>query len=916
MSVPQDFILAALFSEIGRVQKRAEKGVQGTVRELSLRWLEQKGLLGAANAFKTCGNLIIQASQLALGLMEPGETDQQRLTEDVGDVTVPLVSLFSKVPWQTIAGDEKKKEWPEKTHFMPLCSLSEGSVYPVYERQTSTTAYQTLWANVDTKLTPELTPDAALVLLENYTACVPCLLPLDNISQEDRFSDISLFDHLKMTTAIASCLYTLESEKGEWQEEPQFLLVGGDFSGVQDFIYRISSQGALKAVRGRSFFLELLTQHVVAELLEAAGCSRANVLYAGGAQFNVLLPCTAKVEKRIEEIRRDINTYLVQVHSAKLYLVLEHHQFGKEGFQGSEKGWTQVRQQLGQAISRRKAKKFAEFLEDNESQEGSDCRLCGAAAPIVKEEELRRWGLDPEDYAPLCRFCFLLVPKNVGEQYQKSSELIPFSQSLQKCQWCKATQTLVWSQIGEEIIVGCEHPLCLGTMETGECQVCRRHTLLSPLPTPEVQTAIEAKSSEKPELIWACPFCRNLYHLGEHLPELKCVRRSTKSPAVQPRMIFNVGPWFYDFPRKENFKANLEDDPTSYGWIVKDCWDVQPYLISRPVFPLSLGNYHPQEITKEEREWLGMRDEQKALGFSNLAKASIGSQLIGVLRMDVDNLGELFTRKIPAESLIPVRTSTLSRLLTHFFTDFINALCQDEGLPPDQKEPFWLFPEGRLDSSSKKRWVSVVYSGGDDLFIVGAWSEVIELAFDIHTAFRRYVCDHPEITLSGGMIVHHEDFPLYQLANLAKMAEEKAKENESPPKSLKDSQTRTKDSFSPFYLRGQGAFFWDEAEKMRTLAKEMVTYLKQEQSSAVGKELEPKRLALKVPHAFLTQLFEIVEIYKQEGKLYLPRLHYVLAHDDIDGKLKQKLLSLNTIRYLYPVLLWLDLLSRREESHA
>jgi hypothetical protein len=913
VNVPNGLILAALFSEIGRLQKRAE-GTPGSVREVSQKWLVGK-IPNVAATLATWGPLIDKAALLALGSAQ-ADTDQQRLTEDTGDSTKPLVSLFSKVPIKPPTVTDSGSQPSEQVNFPSLRTLSEESLYPV--EMLKTPSYSGLWDRFNNEVEAigsALAPDAALALLENYTTQAPHLLPVRNDLQNDPFSDISFFDHIKMTAAIASCLHAYAMERAEGQEEEAarfepkpgdqpYLLVGGDFSGVQEFIYRISSKGALKAVRGRSFFLELLTQHVVAELLEATGCSRANILYAAGAQFSLLLPNTDDARTQVTRIRKEINTYLVQVHGGKLSLILEYLECGDANLLGKKKdGWSHARAELGGKIGGSKNRKFAEFFQNEETpdqqEQAVSCCSCEESTELVGKEELERWGLK----GPLCRFCFLLAPKNAAEQHPRPPTLNEFSQTPQECLWCKATEPQVWSQVGEEVIVGCRHSLCLGNMQPGECAVCHRQTLRSPLPTPEIQTFIENKAKGKnpaePELIWACPFCRNLYHLGEHLPGLVCVRRSRQRPTTQPKMIFNIGPWFYDFPQGvAELHTNLRNDSTGRGWIINDARKVAHYIASGSISPLSLGNYHPPT------------GEQKAFDFSRLAEAAIGSHLIGVLRMDVDNLGELFTRKIPEEAMTPVRTSTLSRLLTRFFTDFINALCEGEGLPPDQKEPFWLFPEGRLSKPSKKRWVTIVYSGGDDLFIVGAWSDVIELAFDIHTAFRRYVCDHPDITLSGGMIVQHEDFPLYQMASLAKDAEEKAKENEQPLKMLKDSQSRTKDSFAPFYRSSQNAFFWDEAGKVRKLVEDLVKYLKDSQTPA------DQRLRLKVPRALLTQLFEIVEIYKQEGKLYLPRLHYVLAHDDIAPELKQKLLSLGTIPYLHPTLVWLELLSRGEESHA
>ena len=37
-----------------------------------------------------------------------------------------------------------------------------------------------------------------------------------------------------------------------------------------------------------------------------------------------------------------------------------------------------------------------------------------------------------------------------------------------------------------------------------------------------------------------------------------------------------------------------------------------------------------------------------------------------------------------------------------------------------------------------ERNATIVYSGGDDVFIVGAWNEVIELSIDLQEKFKKY----------------------------------------------------------------------------------------------------------------------------------------------------------------------------------
>lgn len=60
--------------------------------------------------------------------------------------------------------------------------------------------------------------------------------------------------------------------------DPIFALFSCDLSGIQSFIYNITSKGALKSQRSRSFLLDLLMEHLMDEILEALGLSRANLI--------------------------------------------------------------------------------------------------------------------------------------------------------------------------------------------------------------------------------------------------------------------------------------------------------------------------------------------------------------------------------------------------------------------------------------------------------------------------------------------------------------------------------------------------------------------------------------------------------------------------------------------------------------
>ena len=86
--------------------------------------------------------------------------------------------------------------------------------------------------------------------------------------------------------------------------------------------------------------------------------------------------------------------------------------------------------------------------------------------------------------------------------------------------------------------------------------------------------------------------------------------------------------------------------------------------------------------------------------FDQLADASDGVKWLGVLRMDVDNLGGVFRDGL-GESATISRMSTLSESLRLFFEGYLPQRCRD------------------YNASRTPEILELIYAGGDDLFLVG-----------------------------------------------------------------------------------------------------------------------------------------------------------------------------------------------------
>ena len=157
----------------------------------------------------------------------------------------------------------------------------------------------------------------ALTVLEKFgtfvsVASIPSPDSVDSVVH----SQTPVYDLFKTAAAIDDCLKTGESEE-------KFLLVGCDFSGIQDTVYTITSKGALKTLRARSFMLELLTEHIIHEILTAVNAGRHAIIYSGGGGFGLLLPNKEKTASLISDFAERLNEWAFDEFSGRFYIALD-----------------------------------------------------------------------------------------------------------------------------------------------------------------------------------------------------------------------------------------------------------------------------------------------------------------------------------------------------------------------------------------------------------------------------------------------------------------------------------------------------------------------------------------------------------------------------------------------------------------
>lgn len=333
-------------------------------------WLE--------NAIETHAQLIARADQLS-GWEQEETGTQSKETR--------LVSIFSNVNKDPTATPDRDKNETQR-FFIPLTPLSnDKSVFPVKEGEKEVENVddhmkkfeRELNAYMEHKENPGF--DTFYYLAQKYLWCIPT----PHFRNEPH---VSLFEHLKATAAIASILY----DSGGKEE---FALVGFDISGIQDFIYTVTSKGAAKSLKGRSFYLQLLEMAISRYILEKLGLSITNVVYTGGGK-GILLAPPSKM-KDLADIGKHINAFLFERMDTKVYVGTAYETFKSDGF----KQFNIILGRLMEKLQKKKRQKFASLLKDEKTlkylftpsiEAPETCSICGKEGkPVKVDKEGNRW---------------------------------------------------------------------------------------------------------------------------------------------------------------------------------------------------------------------------------------------------------------------------------------------------------------------------------------------------------------------------------------------------------------------------------------------------------------------------------------------------------------------------------------------
>lgn len=204
-------------------------------------------------------------------------------------------------------------------------------------------------------------------LFYRYFWCVPAST-FDPEREERHYPDISLFDHLRTSSALATSFYTeynLEKLKNEKENELKLIFIRGDLTGIQKYLYHLMNiKGVTKRLRGKSFFLGMLPEVVARALLNKFNYPFTNIIFSGGGNFEVVIGYEEDISEKLKEFNEEIENTLFKKFGGVLGLTLGWTKTSYSEFK--DHGYKAISEKLERSLSIKKKTKFCYLLDKND----------------------------------------------------------------------------------------------------------------------------------------------------------------------------------------------------------------------------------------------------------------------------------------------------------------------------------------------------------------------------------------------------------------------------------------------------------------------------------------------------------------------------------------------------------------------
>jgi CRISPR-associated protein Csm1 len=625
------------------------------------------------------------------------QKDERR--DGLNHFTTRLLTLVEQIRLNGLSPSDKTL-----TRRYRLKPLAPGTIFPVEasecegrNRERAKAEYRELWdAFVDGlgriprshRSNWPLWLDHFDSLWLTYTHAIPAATAFD-VRPE-----VALYDHSRTTAAIAVALWrwhaatdqTGEAEARSLRDrtdysEHKFLLVQGDFFGIQNFVFATGGETrkqAAKLLRGRSFQVALFTELAALRILDELSLPPTSQVLNAAGKFLIVAPNTEEVSRKLRALRDEFDAWFLD----KAF-----------GLAGIGLAW--------------RVASCSDFLKGNEGRTSRYGQLLGQLHESLNRTKHQRFDL--------CRNAVSVLARDFPHGVCEYNGWLPADgeRSGDKPASCALARDQI--AIGESLL------------RFDRLIVVRRDA------ADRLHPGSQLKDLELDMFGYALAFTRDQAATGAfgELARNTALRRCWDFSVADSFDAEGIKPVWAGYARRfiSGYAPLVSDDDLVHR---ERYPEVDEDEFSRPdqLKTLDMIACEDREMV-QERGWVGIN-------------------ALGILKGDVDNLGEMF--RIGLGSPTFAKTAALSRQLNGFFAIYLPWLLARE------------FPG-----------VYTVFAGGDDFFLIGPWRTAQKLAYRMQGEFARYAAGNADIHFSAGIATRKPGAPISVLAELAEIALKAAK---------------------------------------------------------------------------------------------------------------------------------------------
>lgn len=275
--------------------------------------------------------IIATADRVASGFEREMFEEYNRAEEPKNHITARQLTLFEQIRLDSKARQSLAYRYPLRPQSVESIFPREKDTVEGRDTDDARREYAQLWESLISGLQdiPESHREDITLWLDHFESLWGVMTQaLPSATAFKTKPDVSLYDHSRAVAALAIALWRYHHERGDdpertmrqmagrddWSDD-KLLLVQGDLFGIQSFIFATGGETqkrSAKLLRGRSFYVSLLTELAALKILEVLSLPSVSQIINAAGKFLIVAHNTPETVAALSRTQEQLDSWFLE----------------------------------------------------------------------------------------------------------------------------------------------------------------------------------------------------------------------------------------------------------------------------------------------------------------------------------------------------------------------------------------------------------------------------------------------------------------------------------------------------------------------------------------------------------------------------------------------------------------------------